>query len=65
MKIRIPHDKYLKILSSICMCNGKSIIRNQINVLNFFFKAIPKRLIFFFNKKIYLFFFIKNLKIEF
>ena len=61
MKIRIPHDKYLKILSSICMCNGKSIIRNQINVLNFFFKAIPKRFIFyfFFNIKIYLFFFIK------
>jgi hypothetical protein len=65
MKIRIPHDKYLKILSSICMCNGKSIIRNQINVLNFFFKAIPKRLIFFFYYKNFFFFFIKNLKIEF
>lgn len=28
LKSRIPHEKYLKILSSIAICNGKSIINN-------------------------------------
>jgi inositol 1,4,5-triphosphate receptor type 1/inositol 1,4,5-triphosphate receptor type 3 len=28
MKGQIPHEKYLKILSSICVCKGKSITNN-------------------------------------
>ena len=38
MRLQIPHEKYLRILSSICVCNGKSIISNQILALELFFK---------------------------
>ena len=40
MKKRVPHEKYLRILSCICICNGKSIINNQINVLVLFYEQI-------------------------
>ncbi len=28
LKQRVPHEKYLKILSAISVCKGKSIINN-------------------------------------
>ena len=40
LKTKVPHEKYLRILSSICICNGKSIINNQINTIDMFFKVI-------------------------
>jgi hypothetical protein len=36
MRLQIPHEKYLRILSPICICNAKSIINNQIHALHYF-----------------------------
>lgn len=39
LKEQTPHEKYLKILSSICICNGKAVAKNQSYVLELFFKS--------------------------
>lgn len=52
MRLQVPHQKYLRILSSICICNGKSIISNQINTLNLYFHSIQKEFKFIINNEV-------------
>lgn len=51
MKAQLPHEKYLKILSSICVCKGKSITNNQIYCLNLFYQQISFEFRFQFKKE--------------
>ena len=51
MRLQIPHEKYLRILSSICICNGKSNINNQIHSLTLFFQQIQPEFRFQFRKE--------------
>lgn len=41
MSKQSPHAKYLKILSSIVICEGRPIINNQNYVLKIFFEQMP------------------------
>jgi hypothetical protein len=34
----IPHQKYLGILSAMCICQGRAVTKNQNCVLELFFK---------------------------
>lgn len=44
--LKPAHEKFLKILSSSCICNDKPIVKNQNKVLKQFFETLEDNITF-------------------